>query len=322
MLGLRTAPHTPIITPWPGTKFGFMPCGLRISIRKPYIPGLPIPRKPPSRAAFFLCRRRPACRPPRDPCRESRPPAARSTPRTSPPSVRRIAALPTGSNPRPAARRTSAVCLKRRCSSPGARIQNFARMPRPPAPTRCGTPRFWICCPASRSRLPLVLLLHIGREIALVADDGIESKVRLEQQIEDLPANLRQIVLGVEGDSRLAILRLHRRHRLEVRVGQQFGPERLPFSRHFGRLVNLHLAENEVVRTAAFPDDDAPLSVEQCRIAGLVHEVVDRFLLGLAHRALTSPCRATQRPGPRPVRRLPAALPHQRRSGRWDQSPN
>jgi hypothetical protein len=36
---LQGPEHSPTIAARPGTKFGFMPCGLRVSIRRPYIPG-------------------------------------------------------------------------------------------------------------------------------------------------------------------------------------------------------------------------------------------------------------------------------------------
>jgi len=37
---LSITADTPVMSTWPGTKFGSKPCGLQISIRKPYIPGI------------------------------------------------------------------------------------------------------------------------------------------------------------------------------------------------------------------------------------------------------------------------------------------
>ena len=70
------------------------------------------------------------------------------------------------------------------------------------------------------------------------------------QQLEYPVADFRQVVLGVEHDRRLTFVGLHRGHVLEVRVGQQFVAQQFQFPAQSVRIVDLQLAENEVVRTA------------------------------------------------------------------------
>ncbi len=80
----------------------------------------------------------------------------------------------------------------------------------------------------------------------------------------------------MEGARRLAAPDLHRRRALEVRIGQKVGAQLLQRGLKRGRVFDVEFAEDEGLRAASLPNQDAALGVEKRRIARLVDEEVQR----------------------------------------------
>jgi hypothetical protein len=82
------------------------------------------------------------------------------------------------------------------------------------------------------------------------------------------------VVLGVERDRRLALLRLHRRDALEVGVGQQLGAEPAELLRERLGPWDFDEADNEELRAALLADRHTPPTIEQRAVASFIDKVV------------------------------------------------
>ena len=122
--------------------------------------------------------------------------------------------------------------------------------------------------------------LHLfGSDYDFVCNHGVKPEVVAEfaEEPEDLVADLRQVVVGVESVGRPASFGLEGRYTSKVGIGQEFVTELGQPVREDDGIADLQLAYDEKIRAALLANNDtaAAFAAENGRIASLVNIAVE-----------------------------------------------